>query len=192
MPLSSYLPICDAIVRLLEPLAEVVIHDLASDTICYINGSLSQRKVGGPSLLAELEDGLDQIVYPKLNFDGRLVKSISIPLEDKWLLCINCDVSAFNQMKTLSELFLTHRDTHQPASFFKNDWQEKLHLTIHSFVQQNNWQFSSLTGQQKKVLVKHLFDCGAFHEKNAADYVAKVLHVGRATIFNYLKEWRNS
>lgn len=191
MPLSNYLPLCDAIVQLLEPLTEVVVHDLASDTICYIKGNLSQRKVGDPSLLADLEAGLDQIVYPKINFDGRLVKSISIPIEDKWLICINCDVSIFNQMKGLSELFLNHRDARQPESLFKNDWQEKLHLTIHSFIQKQNWQFSELTSQQKKTLIKHLFDCGAFHEKNAADYVAKVLHVGRATVFNYLKEWRS-
>ena len=31
----------------------------------------------------------------------------------------------------------------------------------------------------------------AFKEKNAADYVAKVLGLGRATVFKYLKEWRN-
>ncbi len=38
----------------------------------------------------------------------------------------------------------------------------------------------------------YLFDIGAFHEKNAADYVANVLNMGRATIFNYLKEFRKN
>lgn len=54
----------------------------------------------------------------------------------------------------------------------------------------NNLGFSGrhLSQSDKKALAKHLFDLGAF----AADYVAKGLELGRATVFKYLKKWRNT
>ena len=193
MTISNYIPLCNAVVLLMKPLVEVVIHDLASDTICYVNGNLSKRKVGKPSLLEtkEFEANIDKIIYPKINFDGRLIKSISIPVENKWLICINCDISIFNQMKNLGEIFLNHDKINKPESLFKNDWQEKLHIAIHSFLREKNWNFNDLNAHKNKELIKHLFDIGAFAEKNAADYVAQVLKLGRATIFKYLKELRS-
>lgn len=190
MILSNYIPICDAIVRLMDPLIEIVIHDIAKMSVAYINGKLSNRKVGDASLLGpEGFSKVDQIVYPKLNFDGRLVKSVSVILENKYLLCINCDVSIFNKMQELSSALLQMGN--QPQSLFANDWQEKLHVSIHGYLQNHNLSFDHLTQNTKKALAKHLFELGAFNEKNAADYIAKVLGLGRATVFKYLKVWRN-
>ena len=192
MILSNYIPICDAIVRLTEPLVEVVIHDIAKNSIAYINGTLSGRSVGDASILdQEALNNIDYIVYTKINFDGRLVKSISISLEEKYLLCINCDISVFRKMQELSSALLQKNVTHQPQSLFANDWQEKLHVSIHSYLQNHGLNFTSLSQSDKKALTKHLLNLGAFNEKKAADYIAKVLNLGRATIFKYLKEWRN-
>ncbi len=190
MMLSDYIPICDAIVRLMDPLVEIVIHDITQNTIAYINGKLSKRKVGDASLLDAQElQHLDQTIYPKVNFDGRLIKSISVLLQEKWMLCINCDVSIFAKMQDLSSALL--QISNQPQSLFTNDWQEKLHVSIHLFLQNHNLSFDYLSQNDKRTLAKHLFELGAFNEKNAADYVAKVLGLGRATVFKYLKEWRN-
>lgn len=192
MTFSRYIPLCDALITLMHPLIEVVIHDIQSDTICYINGSLSTRQVGNPALIdSQALHDLHQVVYPKINFDGRLVKSISIVLEDKWLLCINCDVSLFSQMQTLSKILLHQSGIGtQPKSLFAHDWQEKLHQTIHDYLKHHNLSFEHLRPTQKKALVAHLFNLGAFNEKNAADYIAKILRIGRATVFKYLKEWK--
>lgn len=192
MTLSAYIPICNAIVTLLDPLVEVVIHDLSSDSICFIAGKLSQRRIGDPSLLdrEEIEQNLDQITYPKLNFDGRLVKSISVPVNEKLLICINCDVSAFTQMQRFCESFLTSHQSMIPDSLFKKDWQEKLHNVIHGYLREKSWRFDGLTQKQKKEIVYFLFQQEAFSEKNAADYIARALGLGRATVFNYLKSWR--
>lgn len=192
MDISIYIPLCNSMALLFQPLVEIVIHDLSSGTIYYINGDLSKRKVGDPSLLEpeEFEKNIDKFVYPKINFDGRLIKSISVPVDNKWLICINADVSLFHQMKHLGELFLNVQHINQPESLFKNDWQEKLHVVIHDFLQAQKWNFNTLNTHQKKEITKHLFDNGAFSEKNAADYIARVLHLGRATVFKYLKEWK--
>jgi len=190
MSFPNYIPICDAIARLMDPLVEIVIHDIAQNSIAYINGKLSNRAVGEASLLdKERLDNIDQIVYPKLNFDGRLVKSVSVILEGNYLLCINCDVSIFNKMQELSSALL--QMSNKPQSLFVNDWQEKLHVSIHAYLQNHNLSFDQLSQNDKKALTKHLFKLRAFNEKNAADYVAKVLQLGRATVFKYLKEWRN-
>lgn len=133
-------------------------------------------------------DFVDSVVYSKLNYDGRLIKSISVLLDEKWMLCINCDVSVFSKMQELSTSLL--QMDNRPQSLFSNDWQEKLHSSIHGYLQTYNLSFENLSQADKEVLVKHLFELGAFQEKNAADYVAKVLGLGRATIFKYLKEWR--
>ena len=190
MVLSDCIQICDAIVRLMDPLVEIAIHDTEQNRIIYINGKISNRTVGDASLLDEagLSD-VDKIVYPKVNFDGRLVKSISVLLESRYLLCINCDVSIFNKMQALSSSLL--KMDNQPNSLFINDWQEKLHVSIHNYLQNHNLSFNHLSQHNKKALAKYLFELGAFHEKNSADYIAKTLGLGRATIFKYLKEWRD-
>lgn len=193
MTLSNYISICDAFVLLMDPLIEIAIHDVEKNKIVYINGKLSGRNVNEESLIHKKElDELHQIIYPKINFDGRLIKSVSVLLEKKWLLCINCDISVFNQMHELSKIFIQNSGDTQPKSLFINDWQEKLHVSIHTYLGQNNLSFHTLTQSDKKSLTKYLYEIGAFHEKNAADYIAKVLHLGRATIFNYLKEWKKS
>lgn len=193
MTLSKYTQICDAIVTLIGPLIETVIHEIDTNTIIYINGALSQRKVGDQSLLdtKNLND-IEKITYPKINYDGKLVKSISVVLENKWVLCINYDISLFSKMQNLSLAILQNDVSTQPKSLFVNDWQDKLHISIHSYLQRKNLSFDLLSNQDKKAIAQHLFELGAFHEKNAPDYVAKILKLGRATIFKYLKEWRQN
>lgn len=108
MLLKDLISLCDAFVLLMHPLLEIVIHDLKSDKICYVKGNLSKRKINDLSLLdhEELENDLNTIIYPKINFNGHLIKSISIPLHDQWLVCINCDISIFQQIQNLSQSFL--------------------------------------------------------------------------------------
>lgn len=192
MAFAAYVPLCDAMVRLFRPLVEVVIHDLKTGKICYVSGKLSERKIGDQSLLdkAALVEDLQTIVYPKLNFDGRLIKSISVPIDDLCLICINCDVSIFNEMKKLSTQFVMPDMHEQPQSLFKNDWQERLHVAINGFINERKWLFKELNNRQKKDIIRNLYESGAFVEKHAADYVARTLSLGRATVFNYLREWR--
>ena len=161
----------------MHPLVEVAIHDIETDSIVYIKGSLSNRRVGDPSLLSEEDlDDMDKVAYPKINFDGRLIKSISVILEGRWLMCINCDISVFSKMQDLSTAMLQISPS-QSKFLFSNDWQEKLHITVHDYLQKHNMPFEGLTGASKKNLVKHLFERGAFNEKNAANYVAKILNI---------------
>jgi predicted transcriptional regulator YheO len=59
----------------------------------------------------------------------------------------------------------------QLQSLFINDWQEKLHVSTHAYLQNHNLLLDHLSQSDKKALAKHLFDLGVFHEKNAAVFV---------------------
>ena len=55
---------------------------------------------------------------------------------------------------------------------------KRVNIAIHDFIQEKNWVFSQLNTKQKKTIVLHLFKMNAFQEKNAADYIARVLSMG--------------
>lgn len=196
--MENYIAIAKSFVILLKPFLEVVIHDLASGKIIFIEGGLSKRCVGDLSHLEEDVEDWDkevlQQVYPQLGYDGRLLKSITIPLREKGvvtaLMCLNMDGTPFQNLKKLAELFLEGSQNDQPLPLFKNDWHERIHHFINDFLAQRHITLTHLTTKQKAEIVKMLFDQGAFNEKNAVDYIAKVLQMGRATIFNYLRKWK--
>lgn len=197
--MQEFIPIAEAITKLFHPFTEVVIHDLKSNEIAYIAGKLSPRQIGDPSLLdldaLQNENDIDQIVYDKFSVRGKLIKSISIFFPSKenptHLMCINADVSIFEQLKEISDFFLTNPfQQSQPTPLFQNDWQEKLHQAMFQFCSQKFWDLEDLNTKKKKELAHFLFQQGAFEEKKAADYIANTLQMGRATVFNYLKEWK--
>jgi predicted transcriptional regulator YheO len=196
--LENYAILARGIAKLFSPLAEVVIHDLSTKKICFISGALSNRKIGDDSLIDFSSSELNQVFFEnftKINFDGRLIKSISIPIKEqrkvKAIMCINCDISVFKDINSLSEILLSTK-AEQPKALFALDWREQIHEAIHSYIKSMRWDFAKLTSSQKKAIVHHLFLGQAFLHKNAADHIAKILKMGRATIFNYLKNWRNN
>jgi predicted transcriptional regulator YheO len=154
--IAEYANIARAIAKLFAPLAEIVIHDLSTQKICHISGELSGRKIGDDSLIDFSANDLETSFYEnftKINFDGRLIKSISIPLKEdneiKAIMCINCDISIFKDMHALSGAMLSTQ-TEQPKPLFVLDWQEEIHKAIHSFIKSMRWDFANLTGSQKK------------------------------------------
>lgn len=195
--MQDYITLSHALTKLFHPLVEVVIHNLETEKIVHISGSLSQRKAGDDSLIHKQklldEDYLDSIVYEKLGVRGTPMKSVSILLPSsqhpQYMMCINVDISMFEQIKSISEMFMGNTSP-KPASLFKNDWQEKLHQGMFDFITEKSWSLTQLTTKQKKDIVRYLFEEGAFEQKKAADYIAEALNLNRSTIFNYLKEWR--
>ncbi len=197
MDFNQVVKIGQAIAKLFGTLTEVVVHDLKTQKIIFIEGSLSKRKVGDPSLLDDELNSLDEISlapYTKLNFDGRLIKSISIPISENQipiaLLCINFDISPFQDLNLIINNFLDKTVTKKPDILFKSDWQERINEFIHEYIKTNNLHFSSLTNNDKKKIVKKLYDSNAFSEKGSAEYIAKILDLSRASVFNYLRIYK--
>ncbi|OQS42909.1 helix-turn-helix transcriptional regulator [Chromobacterium haemolyticum] len=195
--LSRYQSIADAIATLFYPYAEVVLHDLATQSVAYIANNFSKRELGDDSGLDELENTPDATVigpYEKLNWDGRKLRSISVVVRDDagaalGMMCVNLDISVFEGARAALDLFLSgSKLVAQPALLFEDDWQERINRFIHGWLQQRQLSLSILNREHKRELVEALLHEGAFRGKNAANYVANVLGMGRATVFKHLKE----
>jgi len=194
--LVPYRPIAEAISLLLFPHAEVVIHNLKTGCIEAIFNNLSKRAIGDDSLLDEIKQLSDtQNVFPpyfKSNWDGRKIKSVTAVLRNPHgkaigLLCINLDISKFEEMQ-LFILDLIKPAEEKPNFLFKNDWKEKINIYVSSYLKQHALRLESLNKAEKKKLLLALHEEGAFNTKNAASYVADVLQISRATVYNYLKD----
>lgn len=195
--IKAILPTAEAIQRLLHPHAEVVIHDIKKNQIAAIYHPFSKRRVGDSSLLSQeemsmLEDCMGP--YEKINWNGKKLKSVSSIIRDDkgtavGMICINLDISRLEKMHTLVAEFIGHEQlTPQPDPLFKDDWQERINKYVHTYLSKHHLKLESLNRTEKQKLIEHLLKIGAFTAKNAALYIAQVIGVSRATIYNYLSD----
>ncbi|MBL9055368.1 MAG: PAS domain-containing protein [Rhodobacteraceae bacterium] len=196
MPLSAFHPLCDAIALLLQPQAEVVLHDLATETVAHIANPFSRRDIGEPSLLHEIDFRPDVAVigpYEKVNFDGRRLKSVSAVLRDPGgraigVLCINLDVTHLHTaIELLTNLTRLPAGAGQPAVLFHEDWHERINQYVHGWTARNGTSVADLSRAQKRQLVGELASDGAFGGRHAAAYISRVLQMSRASVYNYLR-----
>jgi D-arginine utilization repressor len=200
-PLERYIPICDAVAQLFWPHAEAVLHDLATGKIFYIANPYSKRRVGDTSL-NDPGYGYDrnQAVigpYGKTNWDGHRLKSVTTVLKDGrnqsfGLLCINHDIEAFagivDQFKNLIEI----PPSTLAAPLLTEDWREAVNRTIQEFLSWRKMTMAGLTLSDTQDLIKTLDERGIFEIRNAVPYVADILRVTRATIYNRLSAARKN
>jgi predicted transcriptional regulator YheO len=195
--LKNYFSIAQAITILLQPHAEVVIHNLKTGKIEAIYNNFSKRKVGDESLIEQLPDltSLPDVfpIYTKVNWDGKKLKSSTATLRDKnknpiGLLCINLDVSIWEEFRHLLDQWSNIPSyPNQPEVLFKDDWREKINLYVSDYLSKEGVSLKMLSKEKKQDLIKALYHEGAFKAKNAAIYVADVLDLSRATVYNYLR-----
>jgi D-arginine utilization repressor len=197
--LIPYRPVADAIALLFPPYTEVVLHDLATQTVVHVANNLSKREIGDDSALDEIGfDPNENVIgpYEKLGWDGRKVRSISAVLRNEagepiGVMCINFHLAALDQAKQALELLVSSAVLQpQPEKLFRDDWQDRVNVFLSHWLQERKLTLSMLTREHKRELVAALYAEGAFNGKSAANYVARLLAIGRATIFNYLKDLR--
>jgi predicted transcriptional regulator YheO len=194
-PLLAYAAVADGLVALLQPFAEAVIHDLASDRVVHVSGGFSPREVGDPSDLREVAFASDASVigpYEKTNFDGRRIKSISVVLRDAearpiGLLCINVDVTAFAETRRLLQAFLAPPEPlAEVQAEFRDDWHERVNRFIAAWTAEHAVSLDRLDRAGRDALIRALHASGGFQGPRAAAYVARLLGVSRATVYNTL------
>jgi predicted transcriptional regulator YheO len=199
--IKPYLPVIEAVVALFAPFLEVAIHDVKGSKIIAIHNNLSNRKVGDPSPLAELQIPVEKFPdvfdpYYETNWNGHKIKCTTVTIRDEkknpiGLICFNLDTSVFQDIQLNLKTFLEVKSTaDNPVELFNEGWQEKIDNFIASYLAENKLIAGSLTRDQKQKLVDDLAKHGIFFYKNAAQHVARKLHLSRATIYNYLKVLR--
>lgn len=196
---GRWAPLADGLAALFHPMVEVVIHDLATQTVVHIANNLSQRALGDESALDDIafDPALDVIgPYEKLNWDGRRIRSVSLVARDEagaavGLVCVNADLSVFEAARGALGLLLDNpRVTPQPEILFRDDWQERINAFLQAWLKDRGLGLAGLGRVQKRALIEALHASGAFRGRSAAPYVAKVLGLSRATVFNHLRALR--
>lgn len=191
-------PVAQAIAALLHPHAEVVIHDLKTDRVVEIWNSFSHRRAGDESLLGDdIELHLDRDVfgpYDKAGPDGARLKSITAALRDAkgkriGLMCINMDVSQFDQAVKLLSAFTSVAEK-RPEAMFRQDWREQINLMIRAFLEARRKALKALDRHERIQLIAELDAAGLFEARNAAPHVASAMDISRATVYALLNAAR--
>jgi predicted transcriptional regulator YheO len=198
--LHAFRLLADSIARLFAPHAEIVLHDLTTGTIAHIANCFSKRRPGDSSLLDIVDLNFDQAIigpYTKTNWDGRRLKSVSTVIRDEndkpiGLMCINHDIEAFSLvLEQLSALVTTAAAPLRHATdLFAADWRERINDEITAFLTARNMTLAGLDPTTTEVLIGQLDRSGFFGIRNATTYIADILGVSRATLYNRLNAAR--
>jgi D-arginine utilization repressor len=199
--LERYSRVADGIALLFFPYVEVVIHDLRSQTIAYIANNLSKREIGDDAALEDLDHSAQAGTvgpYEKINWDGRRMRCVSTVLFDDagvavGVMCINYNIAVFDDVKHVIDRIVSGAGiVKQPEELFKDDWQERINTFLHAWLQQRQLALNALTRDHRREIVEALWAEGAFKGKSAVNYVANVLGMGRATVYQHIKDVRGA
>jgi D-arginine utilization repressor len=199
--LKKHIPFVQGIVELFHPFVEGAVHDLKSGTIVALFNTISQRKIGDITPLRELNIKTDQfpnyfLPYYKSNWDGRKLKCISMTIRDGkdvpiGLICFNLGVSLFQEIENkFSALLQLKEKAENPIEMFGENGKEQIRIQIDRYLKKHQLALSRLNRSQKRDLIIDLYGKGVFNYKNAASFVADVLRISRATLYNYMKKSR--
>lgn len=201
--LEAHFGAADGIAALFAPFTEVVVHDLATEAIAYIAHPMSRRQPGDPSQLDDISFNKRQRTigpYEKTNWDGRRMKCMSVVLRAApgnddakpiGLLCINVDVSGFDQVRRALDGFLGSPPSSEDVrSLFVHDWHERINRFVTDWCAEQNVTIETLDKTRRRDLIAGLQGIGAFEARRAPAYVARILSVSRATVYNELSALR--
>lgn len=189
----------DALAALFSPWVEVVVHDLELDAVAHIANPFSPRAAGDPSDMKEVHFAPDARVigpYEKTNWDGRRIRAISVVLRDAaaepiGMLCVNADVTQFEVMRrTLQGLLGVAEAAGTVETSFHDDWHEKINRFLASWIHQRGTTLDRLDREARRELIGALLQAGGFDGRRSPAYVASILGVSRATVYNELAALR--
>jgi D-arginine utilization repressor len=205
--LSGYIPVADAIAKLLLPYAEVVIHDIEKDTIVHIANPCSRRVAGDKSHLGLVRDkfdfGLEKNVfgpYENTGKDGQRIRSITAVLRNRkakpiGIICVNVDFSPLqNTFESALELLnglISPPDTEaRPEVIFREEWQERIKIETRTFRLEIGKPQDLLTTGERRELMLRMDEKRLFYARKSVEQVASLLNISRATAYKDLNQIR--
>ncbi|MFI8347897.1 transcriptional regulator [Streptomyces sp. NPDC085596] len=191
-----------ALGRMFPGLCEVVLHDLRdpAHAIRVVENNLSGRATGDPATelgLARIADPRYPDVvqnYPNRFPDGRPAKSTSIGIRNSRgdyiaALCLNLDVSVLSPVAlTLAGLVATGTEHGaEPLETLRDRHARELRRAVEALAARRGGTPRSLGRDARRELVRQLREDGWFDSRDAAQAIADLLGVSRATVYNYTK-----
>ncbi len=190
---------------------EVIIHDFADITqsVVHIEGSVTHRAIGAPvtdlvfKLVNEFGDDVpDKIGYKNTTDEGRILKSSTFFVRDdngkpEGCLCINFDTTDFMFLATAFKEFTPFESNDNGGKEasqerYSKSFPETMESIIDRTLSQSGKIPTMMDRNEKKQLIQKLDKGGLFEMKGAVNTVAKTLGASKYTIYNYLKEVRES
>jgi len=192
--------IADGIVAVVGPYCEIVVYDFADleHAIVHVAGDLTDRQPGAPVPDLEfIQTSLSNVSPDEINYTQKgehQFLSYTVWVRDPegktiGALGINMDYDHVLQVKTvvdsLAAVFQQKSDL-LISNTFARSLDELLQNTVQQFLQQESIQsIDDLTLQDKLHLIEIVEERGLFKIRGAAQRLADLLKVSRASIYNY-------
>lgn len=193
--------LAEGIVAVVGPHCEVVVHDFSDleHSAVVVAGNVSGREPGAPVpdldfISTELDsDTPDQLNY-RIKIDSRELQSSTIWIRDAndnpvGAVCVNIDYSGLLQARTLLERLIA--PAREIPSFVVRDTlaknlDELIEHSVSAFLRQNEIPRIEMMSQEDKLhLMAEIEKHGLFQLRGAAQRLADMLSVSRASIYNY-------
>jgi len=174
---QTYQNLAQSLANLFAPMAEIALYDEHGKQLCIFN-RLTQDTM--PALPAHQQ--VELFINKKLP-----AKAMKIPLDNKYYLILVVETSLFTSLQTFLNQYLSNK-TDDNATSAKSDWQKNLNNVIEEYCQKHNISPAALAQQDKRAIVLNAHEKDLFRYQEATKYLAKILNVSRATIYNYLNQ----
>lgn len=208
--LAAFAPVLEAIVTAGGPACEAVLHNLEGDdldlghTIMAIaNGQVTGREVGGPSTSIGLEvqknpeADHNAFGYRGFTSDGRELRCSSIYFRNPQgaiiaALCINVDLSAVQQARTILDSLLPDAAAQAPApdEYFGGDLVAVMDAMITRAIRDTGKPVGQLDREDRISVLQTLERQGATQMRKSIEAIAARLGISRVTAYAYLDEAR--
>ncbi|WP_144463690.1 helix-turn-helix transcriptional regulator [Siminovitchia fortis] len=205
--LKSYIPIVHGIAETFGENCEVVLHDLqdvSNSVVAIANGQVSGRSEGSPltdlglRIIKDGNEGKDLL----LNYDNsqkdKVIKSSSMIIRDEHgntigCLCINHDITHLkyieHSLKGIIQMkSLKNNQERKHTESFPYSVSDLTSYIISEVLKDTEKPPVMMDKDEKIQVVKTLDKRGIFLIKGAVQEVAKLLHVSKYTVYNYLDE----
>lgn len=211
--LKTFRPVMHVIAAAGGPSCEVVLHNLDGadvdlrHTIAAIeNGHVTGREVGGPStslglsVLQNRQEDHDAFGYRGFTDDGRELRCASVYFRNPAgdiiaALCINVDLSAVQQARTLLEALLPTQKPaakESPDEYFGRDLVAVMDSMISEAIREVGRPASQMTRDEKIAVLERLDERGATQMRKSVETIAVRLGISRVTAYSYLDEARRA
>jgi predicted transcriptional regulator YheO len=208
--LATFQPVMHAIATAGGPSCEVVLHNLDGDdldlghTIMAIeNGHVTGREVGGPSTSIGLEVQKDPHAdhnafgYRGFTPDGRELRCSSVYFRNHTgriiaALCVNTDLSAVQQAKSLLDALLPQEATGVPDEYFGRDLVSVMDAMITEALREVGKPATLMSRDDKIGVLQRLDAQGATRMRKSVESIAVRLGISRVTAYAYLDEARRA
>lgn len=204
--LESAATIAEGLSRQFGAFCEILVHSL-EDPECSIiaiyNGHITGRKEGSPMTdfalsLLDKKDTKENVFGPYYSStsEGRRLKSTTTVLRNGGgevigFLCINMDISAPAD-EFLKELLPDTGGVQTVTEHYPLTAKDLVDNAFKSALEGVHNRTGISPTAKNKMVVEDLYRRGIFHVKNGVDLVADLLGVSRYTIYNYIREVKQS